>query len=384
MRRYLLLSRWGSIVPFILIMAAFSAAQPTPQSMILDVPPVDAANIQRLRSVRHVDFAALGDLGGLIQTGWFALSPDGTWLALVRQDGGLIVLDTAGSLVDTYTVTGENGQPGTVLDAAFGADSQTLAALHTDGEAYSISLRRIGSGAEAERPADDPVLIPFSRGSDMPVRVWLGVPQDGVYDSVWLEVAAGDPSEGYYVVRLPTDEAGETTPLMLPSGPQNDRESFVRIGRIPAPLAITSTADGLVKLWNLETGDVTAQVQLDAVPVFGRVDETTGRFLAWRDPDSESLNLLDFERGENQVVAALGGDYIQAILLSPQADVILGVAIGDQPIVVAWDVTRDGMRYDLGRYRSCSRVPDMIALSRDGRSLVIGCDSGLDIWQVRE
>lgn len=341
------------------------------RSAAQEAPPLDRNNVGDFASVTQVDFDALpDDLGQLIQTGWFVMSPDGEYIALVRMDGGLIILDNAGEFVETYTVAGESGLPGTMLDAAFGNDSQTLVSLHNDGEGYFMAVHQIGS---------DTAEIPFPNAGDMPVRVWL----DSSLGSIWLEVAPGDPQGQYYVIRIPiAPDSGEEM-LTLPSGPQNDLESYVRIGRIPAPLAITSTIDGLVKLWDLETGEITAQVQLDNVPAFGRVDEITGRYLAWRDPYSETLNVLDFEVGENQVVAALNGAYVQAILLSPAADVILGVAIGDAPIVVAWDVAT-GERQDLGEYRSCSRVPDMITLSRDGRSLVIGCDTGLDIWRVTD
>jgi hypothetical protein len=144
---------------------------------------------------------------------------------------------------------------------------------------------------------------------------------------VWLEVLAAD--SGHYVLRapLPQDD-GETLDLMmalvLPSGPENDAESLRAHRAHPAPLAITSTPEGLVRLWNLETGEITAEVELDGVPVFGRVNETTGRQLAWRDPESESLQVLDFETGENRAVAPLGGQYVQAILLGAEAILFWG------------------------------------------------------------
>jgi hypothetical protein len=80
-------------------------------------------------------------------------------------------------------------------------------------------------------------------------------------------------------------------------------------------------------------------------------------------------------------VAALDGAYAQAILLSPAADVILAVNLDLQPVVVAWDAAT-GTRYDLGEYRTCGRTPDMVRLSRDGSTLVIGCDTGFEWWRV--
>lgn len=82
------------------------------------------------------------------------------------------------------------------------------------------------------------------------------------------------------------------------------------------------------------------------------------------------------------MVARLDDDYINYILVSPEADVILGVHVGDEPIIAAWDVAT-GERTDLGAYRECSRTPDMARLSGDGTTVVVGCDTGLDIWRVQ-
>lgn len=333
---------------------------------------ITAENIQRLQSVMHIDFSELPDDVIGVDSGWFTLSTDGYYIALVRRDGGLVIFNSGGALVDTFTVAAANGEASTILDVVWSQDNVTVASLHTDGERYFASLRVVGE--------DEVVLLPFPEIGDMPVRLWL----DESDPYIWFEAAEDGPQRSYYVIRVPIEEGHQTESLLrLPSGPEGDLDSFVRIGRIPAPLAITSTPDGLVKLWNLETGEITAQVQLDIAPVFGRVDETTGRHLAWRDPASESLQLLDFETGENQLIAPLGGEYVQAILLTPGADVVFAVAIGDDPVVVAWD-TATGEQFDLGHYRRCSRVPDMVRLSEDGTTLVIGCDTGLDIWRIAE
>jgi hypothetical protein len=155
----------------------------------------------------------------------------------------------------------------------------------------------------------------------------------------------------------------------------------------------------MLKWWNLEWGEevntfpprggvVLRTHELDSLPgmgainMFGVADDppTTSHF-AWRDGASSELHLLDFQTGEDQVVASLGGTYIPFLLLTVGADVIIGVNVGDQPNVVAWDVGT-GEHLDLGEYRSCNRQPDMVRLSRDGSTLVIGCDTGLDIWRI--
>lgn len=334
-----------------------------------DSPPLTRDNLDRFGPALQIDFADQEDASGF-DSGWFAFSGDGAYIAVTRRDGGLVVFDSlSGEVAAAYNVTRNSDQPGTVLDADFGADNRTLAALHADGERYYLSVHTIDG--------DEITVITLPESPDMPVRVWLA--DDSPH--AWVEVLA---QEGpHYVMRVPLPGADddEAEIITLPSGPENDMEAYVRIGRIPAPLAVTASLTGVVKLWNLETGEVTHEVELDGVPVFGRVNETSGTQMVWRDPVSEALYLLDFISGDNREIARLNGEYIQALLLAPAGDVVLGVAVDDRPVVVAWD-TSSGDLSELGDYRECSRVPDLVRLSADGTTLVIGCDSGLDIWRV--
>ena len=106
-----------------------------------------------------------------------------------------------------------------------------------------------------------------------------------------------------------------------------------------------------------------------------------GRYFAWRDGESKALHLLDFETGKDRVIALLGGVYIPFLLLNFSASVIIGVNVDLKPIVIAWD-TKTGEQLTLGEYRSCSRQPDMVRLSSDNTTVVIGCDKGFDIWRI--
>jgi hypothetical protein len=157
---------------------------------------------------------------------------------------------------------------------------------------------------------------------------------------------------------------------------------YARIGRIPPPLAVTVTEEGLVHLWSLESGAVLAQGAAGDLAVFGAIN-SDGTFLAWRDPESTTLSLLDFVSGQNQIIAALDGDYIAQILLSDGADVIFGIdPQSARRQVWAWDAAT-GERFDLGEFRACERQqPDLAEISPDGSALVIGCDSGVDVWRV--
>ena len=154
------------------------------------------------------------------------------------------------------------------------------------------------------------------------------------------------------------------------------------MGRIEPPFAITITRDELLKRWDLESGEVTATAQLAQSPGAGQLNRD-GRYFVWVDQQFEALHLLDFETGTDRIIAPLAGTYIPFLLLNPVGDVIIGVNVGLQPDVVAW-VVNTGQKIVLGDYRVCNRQPDMVRLSQDGSTLVVGCDTGLDIWRAGE
>src|SRR5690606_23293715 len=103
-----------------------------------------------------------------------------------------------------------------------------------------------------------------------------------------------------------------------------------------------------------------AAAQVDEIPIYGYA-AGAGDNLLWRDPASADLHVLDFASGEDRAVVELAGAYIPFIFLSPQADVILGVDVNDEPVVVAWDV-ETATYHSLGLYRQCQRPPDMVRL----------------------
>jgi hypothetical protein len=89
---------------------------------------------------------------------------------------------------------------------------------------------------------------------------------------------------------------------------------------------------------------------------------------------------MNFATGDDKVVTQLEGLYIPFLFVNAQADIILGVNVDDQPVVNAW-IAASGERLPLGLYRQCNRPPDMVKLSADSTTLIIGCDTGLDIWR---
>lgn len=350
----------------LLVLTSITAAQD-------DLPSVISADTVRdLRHARTVRYADVAETpyapDALPLSGWFTLSPDGSKAAFVI-DGGIRIMHTGG---DSTHDTGWTVDDGTVIDARWNVDSSELAVVYQRPERpYLVTVGMDDAKLMRDLPDD----------LGIPVRVWFG---DDSY--LWLETtpAPDDPDRsGFQVVRLPLYDAADDEPLSLPTGPEHDFDSFVRIGRIPAPLAITATFNGTVRRWDLQTGDITAEVELPVAPTFGRVNETNGVEFAWRDEASTALHLLNFDTGEDVELAPLHGEYIQALLLTPDASVVLAVHRGDDATVTAW-ITATGEEIALGAYGDgiCSRVPDMVQLAQNGTRLVIGCDSGFEVWEV--
>ncbi len=349
-----------------------------------DTPPViTAETVRDLRPARVSGWTwpTPIELAPPIPSGWFNLSPDGRTLIAGRGAAGATFWDVASGLyLRAYGLNLEADPlaPPNLIDARFSPDSQSVVALHgapLPGWAYGVFVTEVTTGQQISLP------IPTTYG--YPFRVWFDAEQPERY--VWLEFQPDlfDPSLGAHQIGK-FDLISQSLPpdILVPSGPENDPDSIVRIGRIPAPLAITATAEGVVKLWDLQTNTVTAQVKLPVAPTFGRVNETEGVHFVWRDSTSDGLHLLDFETGEDEFITQLGGDYIQAFMITPTADVILAVHRGDTPTVSAW-IVATGEQIDLGTYwDACTRVPDMVAFSDDGTRVVIGCDAGFEVWEV--
>lgn len=338
---------------------------------------ISSDNISRLRSVAHINFADHAAEAGKIENGWFALSPAGDRMAVINRDNQLVVWGEQGSVIERYAIPGSDDLPTTVLDAAFSGDGSVLASAHAEGGTFYAAYGYVGAQHTEYFRFPTP---------DVPLRIWADVDS---WQMIWLEIAPADGLKGRYVLQLNPrvmnrfriNEVLTDDELMeLPSGPENDANAFLRVGRIDPPIAITVTQDFLIKRWSLETGEVTATAQVDALPGAGQLTPD-GRYFGWRDGESQSLHLLDFVTGEDRVIVPLQGTYIPFLLLSLAADVIIGVNVGFEPMVFAWDAAT-GELIELGQYRSCTRQPDMVRLSRDGTTLVIGCDSGLDVWRV--
>lgn len=363
---------------------------------------ISAGNVARLGSVSRIEFADLPEEAGEVENGWFAISQnlrnipqryDSEYIfALLSPQTGVTLTDDKGNFIGTSTVVGQDGLLAMPFDVSFSAGRgyPILTSIVSDGNEYKIALNWLGSNESA--------VIDFPPARiDTPLKIWslhLDEAFSQLMWSIWLEVAPANSQTSPYVITTDVVMAEPSEFDLVSSDympkimniPSSDPESVIRIGRIEPPLAVTVTEDGRVKRWNMETGEVTAEVQIDpaeGLPIYGAVNAGGEEYLVWRDPASNALHLLNFQTGEDRVVVQLDGLYMPFIFLSSAADVIIGVNVDDAPVVVAWDVAT-GERYDLGEYRECSRPPDMARLSQDGTTLVIGCDTGLDIWRVQE
>lgn len=329
---------------------------------------ISTDNVLQLQPTVQIDYANAPAEAGELVTGWLRVSNDGTRVVTVNRANDLLLWDTyTGDLLTRYAVPGADGGSANMMDIAWHDADTAIHSLHTDGGAYYV--------AAYAPAAEDLAIITAPTGEDTPVRVWAA--EDDT--TTWIEVTPADPAQTPYVLQL--DLGTGAVVQRLESAPEAVRDAGVRIGRMPAPLAVTSTPEGEVTLWDMERGEPVEVVSVAGMPMFGHINGGSGRKLVWRDPSNADLHLLDFGSGQNQLVAPLDGAYYQALLLTPTADVILGVNVDLEPLVVAWDV-ETGERTALGEYRACGRTPDMVQISTDGTTLVIGCDTGLDIWRV--
>jgi len=333
-----------------------------PSALAQDSAPavISAPNIPSLHPVMTIQFADIPADYGQVQNGWFALSPDGSHIAVINRANQILFWDATNGFSPPISpvCAGGDDKPGAFVDGAFG--TRGFAAAYINGSsAYTAVIN-----------GDSAILT--CRWADFPVRIWQ--PDD----QIGLEMMPQDGFTPPYIAMLPI--GAEASSATRAAAPDSDPNAFLRIGRIDPPYAITITRDNRIQRWMLDTGTVNASAQLPALPGMGALTPD-GRYFGWRDGESQGVYWLDFETGENHLVAPLNGVYIPFMQITMGGDVILTADGGGQPTLVAWD-THSGQRYELGNRRACGRQPDLVRISRDGTALVIGCDKGLEVWRV--
>lgn len=317
-------------------------------------PPISAANLAQLKPAARIDFA---DFPGELQIGWFATRTDGGEFIVFDQAGRIYRVSEAGIEDSWAYVEPGSGQLFSLIDAAYMDDEPQLLYV-LDGE-YFINEQRLPAGYEPVAMARF-IKSLYVEAIDADGRTVVLPYKRRYVGGAWELV------DEFF---MPASDPGQPA---------------VRIGRVSFPdLIYSSLFDGDLRVFRYPAFMATMgrDYSLPQGPaVVGAVNES-GRHFAWSDPYSERLNLLDLWTGENQVVAEIGGAYAQYHLLTADASAILVVNLDFAPEVYAWNV-ETGERHDLGAYRECERIPDKVALSGDGRALIIGCDTGLEIWRV--
>jgi WD40 repeat protein len=321
---------------------------------------ITAANIHHLHSVAHIDFAAMECT---FDTGSFALSTNGEYVAAQDSYNHLYVWDTNGELLYADDLPcDELRNPAHI---AFDAHHVLYTVEQVDN---SLTVSKLP-------PLDNSVMVNSILPLEvMVLAVWV---ED---ETLWLEARENNQETVFSIQDVFVETYGIDS---LAYAPADDPNAIVRIGRIQPPYTVTSSREGIVTLWNIQTGEVVYEVDngTGEAAVFGAIN-SDATHLIWRDTRNESLYLLNFETGANHFIANLDGQYAQWYFLSNDTSVALAVNLNFEPNVVAWD-TATGAQTVLGEYRECSRPqPDMARFSADGTTLVIGCDTGLDIWRI--
>ena len=342
----------------------------------LDQEGITRENIASLKPLAQIDFSALD---GQFDSGWFTMDDAAAYILVRDREQRLWLLATeTGELLGTFVLNTSTDDIVGLIDADFetivdsAGDRTAFAALYMEGLRLHMLVVPDISSAEPSQ---------ISWETDRrPQAMWLDA------NRWWIEFLPGQQDDGPLVMQGAELTAADFQPdeaMLIPYGPASDEEAVVRMGRINPPVVVTSSQEGLVKVWDIQRDQLLTEADngTGEAAVFGHINARLSH-LAWRDPFNESLFLLDLVAAENRFVADLNGAYAQWLFLTQAADLILAVNLDFVPNIFAWD-TATGEMLDLGPYRSCGRPqPDMARMSDDGTSLIISCDTGLELWRI--
>lgn len=323
-------------------------------SVAQDSAIIGASNLDRLRSVARIDFV---EFPGELEIGWFEANEDSSEF-IVFDDSAQIYRVGMSGIVESWSFRQTEAQVFSLIDAVYLNGEPFI--LYLLDDKYFVNDRQL-------------------RSDDFPVAAHQ------VEQSLFVEAITKTGATIFHELSLET-ETDAIDPVRTLNLPGPDIETpGVLIGRIDFPhVALSRLADRSLSLYRYPdafSAESRGKYVLPGGPAVVGAMNSAGSHLAWSDPASARLNLLDLERGDNRVIAELDGAYAQYHLLTADASAVLVVNVDFAPKVYAWDV-ETGRRHDLGAYRECKRIPDKAALSKDGTALIIGCDTGLDIWRI--
>lgn len=329
---------------------------------------ISADNIHLLQSTSKIDFSALPDE---IQpaSGQFVINHDATAIVTFGNEVGEPPFSRA------IRWDNENDLVINKID-----DSSLVRYLTDDGRCLYVGY--VGYimvyAFNANQDEADVWLGPLElpTAEDSAVNFWMDDDSTCTAD-FYVEVAAHDGDLNTLHVVDETLEVLHEDIFALP-----DETVAARVGRIPPPLALTLDFDGNLYRWDMSTDDITATLNVDDVAMFGKLNNS-GTHYVWLPNTRDGLYIADFADRSYERVVTFDDLYVSHLILSDEADVVIGVdPYDDRGTVRAWNLLSDE-RLELGEYRHCERVqPDLAKLSGDGTALVIGCDTGIDIWRV--
>ena len=352
----------------ILLLVGLSVLIAPVQAQQSDYAIITAENIQHLQSVQQIDFENL---------------PNG-----LEAASGLFVTNSDASKIITFG--NEPGSPPLSRAILWGYDEEAAVMPIADS---SIFRALSGDGACLYAGYQGYVEVyQLDQSKGEVIRMALNEPTDFVND-LWLQ----DPTTcGNRIYVEVTDEIGQTSVWQLdmnqPDSPVfvydqlfaiPNQDAAARVGRVSPPLALTMDFEGHLYRWDMVDNSLTATVSVGELAMFGAINQA-GTHYVWLNEGYNALHVVDFEALADREVVSLGdGFYISHLKLTQEADVIIGVDPKDASGTVSAWLVETGERIDLGPYRQCNRVqPDLVKLSTDVTTLVIGCDTGLDIWRV--
>ncbi len=318
-------------------------------------PVISAQNISRLGPARQIDYA---DLDGEFEVGWFATDKSASEFVILDRDMRVYRVWDPEAVREIHFMETSPDDVIAVLDAMYLGDIPVVLFRH-ERHAY-INRHQLGQANE-----------------------YLALFGDSERNEIIVEAIDSEGEPVFLRYQMSSDGEMLTFDSRVAMPTLESNAPAVRVGRVPFPhVILSSLSDGNLTVYRLvNSSGAFAKDQYALVDGPAVAGSLNGNQFAWIDPRSERLNLLDLSSGENRVVADLGGKYAQYLLLTHDASAIIMVNVDFKPHVYAW-VAFSGQRLDLGPYRECGRIPDKVSLSGDGASLIIGCDRGLEIWQI--
>ena len=338
-------------------------------------PIIADGNIRQLQSVQTLNFANIED-GIVPASGLFVASADGSKIATFGNLVGDPPLSQA--ILWGYGDT-ENAFP--MVNAI--DDSSLVRLLSDDGRCLYAGYRgyyHIWEFDPISASLHSIQIAELDSPDEMVVGLWLAEDHsenESCNLNVYAEVMN---STGESFILAPDLSILHENIFALP----DSEDAAARVGRVPEPLALTMDFDGTLYRWDMQSQTVTDTIPLGELAMFGAVN-TSGTHYVWLQSNYAGLHLVDFAAAEDRVVATFDSAYISHLKLSQNADVVIGVDPRDFPGTVSAWLVESGERINLGDYRECDRVqPDLVQLSRDGTTLIIGCDLGIDVWRIVE